>query len=207
MMAALGFMAEGLFSLLKRFWPYIVALIALWFAYNWVYDRGASHQKAIDDVQIAELEGKLATATARVVQLTDDLKKVTVAADAQKKADEETVAALKLEAAKAKAKVVYVERVIEHTREVVTPAADRACIVTAGFVWLHDLAASGDSVQEGSTASSPPGDVDAASGVLLSEVASGVGLNYNLCRADRDKLRQWQEWYARWKVTLESEQD
>ncbi len=58
----------------------------------------------------------------------------------------------------------------------VTPIADAACVVPAGFVRVHDAAAEGKPL-DGAT-----GDFDAAaSGVALSAVAEVAATNYGTC--------------------------
>lgn len=88
------------------------------------------------------------------------------------------------------AKVVtrYVDRV-QYVREAgativkevpvyVTATADAACTVPAGFVHIHDAAASGH------TPTGPAGDPDApAAGVTLSAVAETTAANYTTCHA------------------------
>lgn len=93
------------------------------------------------------------------------------------------------------AKVItrYVDRV-QYVREAgativkevpvyVTPEADRACPVPAGFVRVHDAAA------ENRPLAGPAGDPDApAAGIALSTVASTVTDNYTTCHAIREQL-------------------
>lgn len=70
----------------------------------------------------------------------------------------------------------------------VTASADSACAVTAGFVQLHDAAASGD------PAAGPAGDPDApATGTPLSAVAETVAGNYAICHATVEQVVALQE--------------
>ncbi|MCF3469165.1 hypothetical protein [Stenotrophomonas maltophilia] len=70
----------------------------------------------------------------------------------------------------------------------VTANADAACAVPAGFVQLHDTAASG------SAAAGPAGDPDApASGTPLSAVAETVTGNYAICHATAAQVVALQE--------------
>lgn len=65
----------------------------------------------------------------------------------------------------------------------VPPEADRACVVPAGFVRVHDAAA-----QNQLTAGSA-GDADAIpAGIALSTVATTVTDNYTTCHAIREQL-------------------
>ncbi|MBB4728264.1 hypothetical protein [Xanthomonas arboricola] len=78
------------------------------------------------------------------------------------------------------------------TREIpiyVTQKADAACAIPAGFVRLHDAAATGN------PAGPPAGDPDAAAaGVTLSAVASTVADNYTSCHATAAQLSALQDW-------------
>lgn len=70
----------------------------------------------------------------------------------------------------------------------VTANADAACAVPAGFVQLHDTAASG------SATAGPAGDPDApAAGVTLSAVAETVAGNYATCHATAAQVVALQE--------------
>lgn len=65
----------------------------------------------------------------------------------------------------------------------VTAEADRACAVPAGFVRVHDAAATGVPPP------GPAGAADAApAGIALSAVAGTVAENYTSCRAIREQL-------------------
>ncbi|MFC3278926.1 hypothetical protein [Xanthomonas fragariae] len=111
--------------------------------------------------------------------------------------DANAAAIAERDSAKASTKVVvgYVDRVqivreagATITREIpidVTQKADAACAIPAGFVRLHDAAASGNPA--GPTA----GDPDApAAGITLSAVAN----NYTSCHATAAQLSALQDW-------------
>ncbi|WP_407466318.1 hypothetical protein [Xanthomonas campestris] len=125
--------------------------------------------------------------------------------DAQKQRkqalDEKAAAIAERDSAKASTTVVtqYVDRVqivreagATITREIpiyVTQKADAACAIPAGFVRLHDAAASGQ------PAGPPTGDPDApAAGVTLSAIASTVADNYTSCHATAAQLSALQDW-------------
>ncbi|CAH2708997.1 hypothetical protein NCPPB1935_14715 [Xanthomonas campestris pv. nigromaculans] len=78
------------------------------------------------------------------------------------------------------------------TREIpiyVTQKADAACAIPAGFVRLHDAAASGN------PAGPPAGDPDApAVGITLSGIAGTVAYNYISCHATAAQLSALQDW-------------
>lgn len=66
--------------------------------------------------------------------------------------------------------------VIKEIPVYVTPTADAACTVPAGFVRIHDAAA------QGTPLDGPAGDPDAAaSGIALSAVAEVTAANYGTC--------------------------
>ncbi|ARV24860.1 hypothetical protein [Xanthomonas citri] len=78
------------------------------------------------------------------------------------------------------------------TREVpiyVTQKADAACAIPAGFVRLHDAAATGN------PAGPPTGDPDApAAGITLSGIAGTIADNYTSCHATAAQLSALQDW-------------
>jgi hypothetical protein len=81
--------------------------------------------------------------------------------------------------------------------EYVTPAADARCVVPRGFVLHHDAAWRGSTVPE-----APRGEVERASGLPLSRVATVNAANAEQCRGLRRDLEAWERWYddtqARW---------
>lgn len=71
----------------------------------------------------------------------------------------------------------------------VSAEADRACAVPAGFVRVHDAAATGVPPP------GPAGAADAApAGIALSAVAGTVADNYTSCRATREQLISLQQY-------------
>ena len=78
------------------------------------------------------------------------------------------------------------------TREIpiyVTQKADAACAIPAGFVRLHDAAATGQ------PAGPSTGDPDApAAGITLSAIAGTVADNYTSCHATAAQLSALQDW-------------
>lgn len=78
--------------------------------------------------------------------------------------------------------------IIERVPVYVSEKADRACVVPAGFVRLHDAAAHALPAPE------PAGAADEApTGVGLSAVASTTAGNYEKCNANADQLKSLQE--------------
>lgn len=72
----------------------------------------------------------------------------------------------------------------------VSAKADAACTVNAGFVRVHDYAAT----EQPLPAPDPAGDADAApSGIALSAVAEAVAENYTSCRQNAEQLTSLHE--------------
>lgn len=128
--------------------------------------------------------------------------RVSIARTERKQALEAKAAAIaERDSARASTKTVveYVDRVqivreagATITREIpiyVTEKADATCVIPAGFVRLHDAAASGN------PAGSPTADPDApAAGVTLSDIAGTVADNYTSCHATAAQLSALQDW-------------
>ena len=72
----------------------------------------------------------------------------------------------------------------------VTPKADAGCVVTAGFVRVHDAAASGAGLPDADDRSVAD---DAPSGVALSAIAETVAGNYGVCAANASQLIHLQD--------------
>lgn len=86
---------------------------------------------------------------------------------------------------------------IEKVPRYVTPAADSKCVVPAGFVRLHEVAAFGSTA---SVSGPPSGPVDTASGIPLSSVASVVAFNYGVAHDWKAEALGWRAWYAKQKA-------
>lgn len=96
---------------------------------------------------------------------------------------------------------VETRTIIEKVPVYVTVEADRLWTVSAGFVRLHDAAASGSA----SALSDSAGEsVDAPSGVAPSAVAETVAGNYGQCLEWRATVIGWQDWYRQQRAAWES---
>lgn len=103
--------------------------------------------------------------------------------------------------------VEYVDRIVKVyqagatiTKEVpvyVSKAADRACVVPAGFVRVHDAGAANLPVAAG-----PSVTDGAASGLALSTVAASVVDNYSECHANAEQLKALQQWVRESQAVL-----
>lgn len=119
-------------------------------------------------------------------------------------------AVVKQRQAEATVKVItkYVDRVrvvreagatiIKEVPVYVSPEVDAACVLSRGFVRLHDSAAAGD-------VPDPAGGSDAApSGVALSTVAGTVADNYQRCHENAEQLIALQAWIGEMKQAAET---
>lgn len=110
------------------------------------------------------------------------------------------VATVKVKQAEATVQVVtkYVDRVkvvrvtgdtiIKEVPVYVTAEADAACVLSRGFVRLHDAAAAGRIPE-------PAGGADASpAGIALSSVAGTVADNYERCHENAEQLTALQDW-------------
>lgn len=87
--------------------------------------------------------------------------------------------------------------VIQQVPNYVTPKADAGCIVTRGFVQLHDDAAAG---RMPTVSGSAGGSVDLPSGVPLSTVGAVVATNYGSCTQLAAEVTKWRAWFPREKA-------
>lgn len=123
---------------------------------------------------------------------------------------ERMVADVKTKQADATVKVVteYVDRIqtvrlagqtiIKEVPVYVPAQADAACVLSRGFVRLHDAAATG-SIPD------PASGLDAApAGIALSTVAGTVADNYQRCHENSEQLSALQKWVVSQTEVLES---
>lgn len=142
-------------------WAALAVIAGLIFSIGWL--NGASHeqanQKAQDEARLrAAFEQGQELGTVRDKVVTEYVERVKVVEKAGK-------------------------TIIKEIPVYVTAEADRACTVPAGFVRVHDAAATGEPLP------GPAGAADAApAGIALSTVAGTVVDNYTSCRAIREQL-------------------
>ena len=90
------------------------------------------------------------------------------------------------------------DTIIKEVPVYVSPEADAACVLSRGFVRLHDAAAAG-------VVPDPAGGPDAApAGIALSTVAGTVAGNYERCHENAEQLTALQEWIHEMKKAAES---
>ena len=87
--------------------------------------------------------------------------------------------------------------IVKEVNRYVTEKSDATVVIPRGFVWLHNASLAG---QNPAVAESEPGDVDAPSGVKLSDVAAVTASNNAECVYRGEVITLWQEWYHRQKV-------
>ena len=90
----------------------------------------------------------------------------------------------------------YEERIRKlkgRVNQYVPDQANRGCIVTRGFVQLHDDAASG---RVSGLPAGAGGSVTDPAGVSLADVGDAVTDNYGACGKLRKEVVLWRQWYA-----------
>lgn len=88
--------------------------------------------------------------------------------------------------------------IIKEVPVYVSPEADAACVLSRGFVRLHDAAAAG-------VVSDPAGGSDASpAGIALSTVAGTVADNYQRCHENAEQLIALQAWIGEMEMASEA---
>jgi hypothetical protein len=90
-------------------------------------------------------------------------------------------------------KKMVIQTVVKEVPKYVTIKADSSCVITAGWVWTHNKALT---PEVSGVSESPPGDVDAPSGIKASQVAGTTADNYAECVTRGRVIQQWQDWYS-----------
>lgn len=171
-------------TILKNFWAWLVGtptgrivllLLVLGCSHWYTYHLGKTEvQDAWDAVEkhrieVAEREGKI---------LKDKQDKIV--ADLEKQIED-----LK------KAEPI-IKTIIKEVPKYVTKKADSQCVLTSGFEWVYN-----ESLEAAPVADSAPRDVDAPTGLKISEVASTSASNNAECTARGKIIDLWQEWYLK----------
>lgn len=100
---------------------------------------------------------------------------------------------LKTDLATEKARKDKVIQVIKEVKTYVTEKADSICTITAGSIFLHDYPLREEDAR---IPASAPGDVDAETGLKISELIALVASNNNECVSRGKELKRWEDWYA-----------
>jgi hypothetical protein len=113
----------------------------------------------------------------------------------------------KLQDAEAKlAKKVQV--ITKEVTKYVTQKADSECVVTAGFVHVHNLSTTST---PDDVASREPGNVDTPTSVTLSDIAKVDTANNAECQFRAQVIDSWIEWYNRnqaiWEQAVKQQQE
>lgn len=83
--------------------------------------------------------------------------------------------------------------VIKEVPKYVTPKADSQCVLTQGVEYVIDAALQPEAPV--------PVDVDASTGLTLSQLSAITASNMSECVVRGDVIQAWQEWYAKTKKT------
>lgn len=187
-----GFKAGGI---LKFFFSkegvITLVLLGLVGSHIWVYQSGKSSERAEwvakESKRLGEEKAKkdreesaAATAKTEQKQVVEDLeKKLKLALD----------------------KSARIKTITKEVFKYVTKKADDQCVLTTGFEWMHNTALNP------TLAGSPPGNVDEATTLKVSEVAATIAENNAEAVARGELIEAWQEWYIRNKAIHEKAVD
>ena len=151
----------------------IVALLVLG---KCQFDRGVKHEQAAQAERLEKAKKAVAKREIKAEKITSEVKADVV----EKQIEYRTVT----------------KTLIKEVPKYVTVQADAKCVVPAGFVRLHDSAASGSpSLPVGAGRS-----LDAPSGIELSAVAETLVTNYGTAYQWRAEAEGWRRWYAEQKA-------
>jgi len=178
----------------------IVLIVALLSAGVWfVYDAGKNSEKDNAAKTVQSAKDAAAKEIAKYKKQTEDCNArwktwsqtlATAVAEARE-GQIAIIGPLQLQLDEAKKQRERVRVVIKEVPKYVTVEADSKCVVTDGFVWLHDFP-----LQDAAVAGSGPVDVNAASGIALSHVADVDADNYGECVERGRVIDAWQKWYV-----------
>lgn len=189
----------------SRFGAYALIAALIGYSYYLAYDAGkdAKAEWAADKIAAAQkkfdkeknsLEGKVAKLEKEKQDWLDRADKAVALAKIEQAA---LVLDLEQQLRAAQNQKAAVKVVTKEVIRYVSPQADAACTITAGFVWVHDLP-----LNPG-LAGSPPGNVDAPAGIAASEVARIDAENLAECVERGEVINAWQRWYAENKGIFE----
>ncbi len=194
--------------LLNRVTLGILALaLTMLVGYNWAYNRGkASQAPVIASLKAEKQKLEDVIEDKRLLALAQEeayQKSLTLA----KEANRATLAVLRVDLDRSQAETRKLkEKLNAKISQYVTAKADASCSITAGFVRLHNLAASEDSsgtAQDSSTAGSGPEDADTPTTLKISTLGETITSNYAECKARLDTITAWQLWYRESKANMD----
>lgn len=181
-------------------------VLALLTAYNWAHGRGVAEHKAKTDPIITELkadvkrkEGVIADARTQLEkQRTDHATAIAFLQDSQKQVLSGQKTRLDLAAEKEK---LLKGQINALSRDLITVTANSGCVVTAGFVSVHNHAAEGRPLTDRTAtllALSKSGfpSADSPTTVDLSTLGETIAGNYAEARTRGEIIGEWQRWYA-----------
>lgn len=189
----------------KLFWGAALGVGALVWGYNWAVGYGDQRATVRYGEQILGLKKTITRLEGEksALEVLNDQREAGYKTSLLylQSAHQEAMAAIgeKLSASERRRK--QLEKDIEKSaKQLVSPKADAACTVSAGFVRLLDSSAEADQTTPSQATPLSRGgqpDDDAPSGVALSEVGRVVSLNYQECAERGVIIKSWQEWYRR----------
>lgn len=154
----------------------LAVIIALLVLGKCQFDRGVKHEQAAQAERLKKAEKAVAKREVKAEKITSEVR----ADVAEKQIEYRTVT----------------KTLVKEVPKYVTVQADAKCVVPAGFVSLHDSAASGSpSLPVGAGRS-----LDTPSGVELSAVAETLVTNYGTAYQWRAEAEGWRRWYAEQKA-------
>lgn len=187
----------------KFFWGALASLVGVVMFYNWAVSFGDSRASVRygDTIRILKAENTNLKGRVQEMELMAELRESAykTALLYLTESTSKELNRLSTELNRSESNRKRLEKDLEKARKnLVTEKADAGCTITAGFVRLHDLAASGDQDAASEAASVPgsgPSDVDAPTPVKLSEVSRVVSDNYLECHTRGRLLEEWVNWY------------
>lgn len=171
-----------------------------------VYEAGkdsvrAEAQKDIDAAK-ADRDKKVKAANDRYDKLETETNQwkadMAVAQRAAAKAANDTLVAVQTKLRAAERQRDKLAKQLKEIPKYVTPQADSACTITTGFVSVYNAAVKASPLPD-----SGPGNVDAPSGITLSQLADVESSNLAECNERGRVIDAWQEWYTRNKAAYD----
>ncbi len=155
-----------------------------------------AEDKVVSDKEEAKLNGVIAQLKKQIQDQNDANAK---AMQDLKEASDATIHAVQSDLDAERAKKQKVQIVTKEVTKYVTAKADNECIITDGFVWMHNVSLR----QSASLADSAPRTPDAATGIKISDVATTIRDNYAECEERGVVIEGWQKWYNQSKLNFD----
>ena len=161
----------------------LVSALVVWGVVAGLIHHGRVLEREVWQKKIAEYEQKL-----EANQKVYDLLVTKLKAD-----NLELVMSLELKLKASEARKDQVRIIVKEVVKYVTPKADSQCVLTQGVEYVIDAALQPEAPV--------PVDVDASTGLTLSQLSAITASNMSECVVRGDVIQAWQEWYAKTKKT------